>query len=44
MVQIKTVQKIKTNILCPITSLSEKRAVCELMEKNMVNPDRTPIL
>jgi len=39
----KFVQKIKTQILCSITFFfffSEIRAVCEIMWKNIVQPDR----
>jgi hypothetical protein len=35
----KVVQKIKTHILCSIT-FSEYRAVCEIMWKIMIEPDR----
>jgi hypothetical protein len=35
----KVLEKIKTYILCSITFF-EYRAVCEIMWKNMVQPDR----
>jgi len=37
----KVVEKIKTHILCSVTSCSlENRAVYEIMWKNIVQPDR----
>jgi hypothetical protein len=39
MCQIKSVEKIRTQILCSI--FSENRAVCEIMWKNVVDPDGT---
>jgi hypothetical protein len=36
----KVVEKIKTHIVGPITVFSENRAVCEIMWKNIVQPDR----
>ena len=38
MFQTKVVEKIKTHILCSITS-PENGAVCEVMWKNIVQPD-----
>jgi hypothetical protein len=43
MFQTKVVDKIKTHILCSITFFSENRAVCEIMWKNMVEPDRSQV-
>jgi hypothetical protein len=41
MFQTKVVEKIKTHILCPVNFFfSENRAVCEIMWKNVVEPDR----
>jgi len=41
MFQTKAVEKIRTNILCSITSFfSENRAVCKIMWKNTVDPGR----
>ena len=40
MFQTKFVEKIKTHILCSVTFFSEKRALCEVMCKNAVQPDR----
>jgi hypothetical protein len=40
MFQTKVGEKVKTHILCSITFFSESRAVCEIMWKNMVQPDR----
>jgi hypothetical protein len=39
MFQTKVIEKIKTHILCSIT-FSANRAVCEIMWKSMVEPDR----
>ena len=39
MLKIKVVEKFKTHILCSITFLSEYCAVCEIMSKNMVEPE-----
>jgi hypothetical protein len=39
MFQAKVVEKIKTHILCSITS-AENRAVFEIMWKNVAKPDR----
>jgi len=39
MFQTKAVEKIKTHILCSVTS-PENRAVYETMWKNTVQPDR----
>ena len=36
----KVVQKIKTHVLCSVTFFSEKRAVYEIMWKNIVEPGR----
>ena len=42
MFQIKVVDKIKTHILCSVTSFfSENRAVCEVMWKQILNLGRT---
>ena len=37
MFQTKAVEKVKTNILC---SKIQNRAICEIMWKNIVEPDR----
>jgi hypothetical protein len=42
MFQTKVAEKIKTHILCSIT-LFQNRAVCEIMWKNIVEPDRPPM-
>ena len=36
----KVVEKIKASILCSVTIFFENRAVCEIMWKNKVDPDR----
>ena len=38
--QVKVVEKIKTHILCSVTFFPRNRAVCEIMWKNMVEPER----
>jgi hypothetical protein len=38
----KVVEKIKTHISCSVTFSSENRAVCEIMWKKIVQPDRPP--
>ena len=40
MYQIKVVQEIKTHILFSVNCFSENRAICEIMLKNMVQPER----
>jgi len=40
----KVVDKIKTRILCSVTSFSENDAVQETVWKNMVQPDRSQIV
>jgi hypothetical protein len=42
MYQTKVVKKIKTHILCS-TTVSENRAVYEIMWKNMAQSDRTRV-
>jgi hypothetical protein len=37
------VEKIKTHILCSLTFFSENRAVCEMMWKNWVEPERPQV-
>ena len=46
MFQTKVVEKIKTHILCSVTSPTppENRAVNEIMWKNIVDPDRPQML
>jgi len=39
MFETKAVEKIKTNFFCSVTSF-ENCAVCEIMWKNAVEPDR----
>ena len=39
MFEIKVVEKIKIHILCP-NRFSEKRAVYEIMSKNLMEPER----
>jgi hypothetical protein len=39
MFQIKVVEKIKIHILCSVIFVSEKRAVYEIMSKNMVRKE-----
>jgi hypothetical protein len=39
MFQTKVVQKIKTHISCSMYFFSENRAVCEIILKNVVQPD-----
>jgi hypothetical protein len=43
MFQAKFVEKIKTHILCSTTFFFENVAICEIMWKNIVDPD-TPQL
>jgi len=43
MSQKKLVEKIKTCILCSIGFFSEHRAVCQIMLKNTVQPDRRQV-
>jgi len=38
--QIKFVEKIKTHLLCSVTFFPQNRAVCEIMWKYMLMPDR----
>jgi hypothetical protein len=38
--QTKIAEKIKTHLSCSATSVSESRAVYEIMYKNKVQPDR----
>jgi hypothetical protein len=40
MSQSNVAKKLETHILCSIKCFSEKRAVCEIMWKNIVEPDR----
>jgi hypothetical protein len=40
MLQTEVVEKIKTHILCSVTSFFENRAVDEIMWKNIIEPDR----
>ena len=40
MFQTKTVEKIKTRILCSVTFLLRKSRVCEIISKNIVEPGR----
>jgi hypothetical protein len=42
MFQTKVVEKIKTHILCSATFFFEKRAVCEIMWKNIVEQPERP--
>jgi hypothetical protein len=40
MFEIKVVERIKIHILCSVTFFSKNRAICELIWKNMVEPER----